>query len=86
MRTEGQTKALKGRKRVIDEETWCIVERRGSENGKTMLVREKRMTLMAFGLRASSFYEKHELNIARGRAAGAGRAMVHHAKQSWQKH
>lgn len=42
------------------------------------------MTLMAFGLGASSFYEEHELNIAPGRAAG--RAMVRHTKQSWQKH
>ena len=42
------------------------------------------MTLMAFGLGASSFYEEHELNIAPGRAAG--QAMVRHAKQSWQKH
>lgn len=39
---------------------------------------------MAFGLSAYSFYEKHELNIAHGRAAG--QAMVRHAKQSWQKH
>lgn len=39
---------------------------------------------MASGVSVSSFYEKHELNIARGRAVG--QAMVHHAKQSWQKH
>lgn len=59
-------------------------ERRGSANGEMTLRREKRMTLMAFGLGASSFYEKHELNIAQGRAAA--QAMVRHAKQSWQKH
>lgn len=42
------------------------------------------MTLMASGLSAFSFYEKHELNIAQGTAAG--QAMVRHTKQSWQKH
>lgn len=43
------------------------------------------MTLMAFGLGESSFYKKkYELNIAQGRAAE--KAMVHHTKQSWQKH
>lgn len=57
-------------------------ESRGSQNGE--MTRKKRTTLMAFRLGASSFIEKHELNIARGRAAGW--AMVCHAKQSWQKH
>lgn len=73
---------------MIDKESWCTVgtatERRGSENGDLTLWREKRMTLMAFGLATSSFYEKHELNIAQGREAG--QAVVRHAKQSWQKH
>lgn len=49
-----------------------------------MLWRQKRTTLVAFGLGASSFYRTHELNISPGRAAG--QAMVCHAKQSWQKH
>lgn len=59
-------------------------ERTASENGGMMLWREKKMTLMAFGLDASSFYNIYELNIAQGRAAG--QAMMHHTKQSWQKH
>ncbi len=63
---------------------WAMTELRGSKNREMTLLREKRMTLMASGLGASSFIEKHELNIARGRAAG--RATVRHVKQSWQKH
>ena len=73
---------------MTGKESWCIVgtkaESRGSENGGMTLLREKKMTLMAFGLTASSFYKKHELNIAQGRPAG--QAMVHHVKLSWQKH
>lgn len=85
---ERKTKVWKEAQKVTDEEMWCIVgmtaERREGENGEMPPWREKRMTLMAFGLGAFSFYEKHELNIARGTAAG--QAMVRHTKQSWQKH
>lgn len=82
-----ESKEIKHRRWLIREVGVVFgltTEKRGSENGEMMLWREKKMTLMAFGLSASSFYKKHELNIALGTAAG--QTMVHHAKQSWQKH
>lgn len=52
-------------------------ESRGSANGEMTRRREKRMTLMAFGLGASSFYGKHELNIAQGQSSSTGHGVSH---------
>lgn len=69
---------------VKENKTWlikkvdlhCWTEKRGCENDGA--VGGRRMTLMASGLGAFSFYKKHELNIAQGRAAG--QAMVRQTK------